>query len=350
MADLMFKLGTFAANSKTGKPGKAGKPFAGLVLEHAVIDLAAVLAHFNVSARAKGYTLEDAGSVLGLLADWERSFAALQALAGFAADEGAGQGGLADAVHQLDGLRVLPPVLRPSKMLYAAANYREHVKEMRASRFTGGDYDKAKDAHAEGNRSKLRPYAFLKAPNCLCGAFDDIVLPPGEHNIDWEAELAVVIGRPGKHIPATQAMDHVAGFMTTNDVSCRDGTWREDRPTIRSDWLAGKSFDTFAPTGPFLVPRAFVADHANLAVRLWVNGAIKQDGNSGDMVFNTEEQIEYASAMLTLEPGDMLATGTPAGVGQGRGEFLKAGDIVETEVEGLGRQKNRVVAGSAAYR
>ena len=340
MADTQFKLGTFTAGSAR---------IAGLVIDQTVVDIARALVHFNASARAKGLTLARADSVLGLLEDWERNFGALQALAEFALSEGARQGGLADSTHALANLTVLPPVLRPSKMLYAAANYREHVKEMRASNFTGGDYDKSKDAQAQKDSSKLRPYAFLKAPNCLSGAYDDIVLPPGAHNIDWEAEMAVVIGRAGRNIPAARAMEHVAGFMTTNDVSCRDLTWREDRPTIRSDWVAGKSFDTFAPTGPFLVPRAFVADHANLTVKLWVNGAIKQDGNTSEMVFNTEEQIEYAAAMLTLEPGDLLATGTPSGVGQGRGEFLKAGDIVETEVEGLGKQRNRVVAGSSAY-
>jgi 2-keto-4-pentenoate hydratase/2-oxohepta-3-ene-1,7-dioic acid hydratase in catechol pathway len=233
-------------------------------------------------------------------------------------------------------------------MLYAAANYKEHVAEMRAARFTGGDFDKSKDA--QGDKSRLRAYLFLKAPNCLAGAYDDIVLPAGEHRIDWEAELAVVIGRAGRHVPAAKALDHVAGFMTTNDVSCRDLTWREDRPTIRSDWLAGKSFDTFAPTGPFLVPREFVPNHDRLRVWLAVNGVTKQDGNTGDMIFNTAEQIEYASRMLTLEPGDLFATGTPSGVGQGRGEFLTAGDLVECEVEGLGRQRNRVVQGDDGYR
>jgi 2-keto-4-pentenoate hydratase/2-oxohepta-3-ene-1,7-dioic acid hydratase in catechol pathway len=209
------------------------------------------------------------------------------------------------------------------------------------------DFDKSKDA--QGDNARLRAYLFLKAPSCLAGAFDDIVLPAGEHRIDWEAELAVVIGRQGRNIPAARALDHVAGFMTTNDVSCRDLTWREDRPTIRSDWLAGKSFDTFAPTGPFFVPREFVPNHAGLRVWLAVNGVTKQDGNTGDMIFGTAEQIEYASRMLTLEPGDLFATGTPSGVGQGRGEFLKAGDVVECEVEGLGRQRNRVVQGAAEY-
>jgi 2,4-diketo-3-deoxy-L-fuconate hydrolase len=338
MADPVFRLGTFADGNR---------PFVGLVLGDDVVEVAALHAAYAGSSRAKAGQLAASGSMLDLLADWPRSFAVLQAMAAFAAAEGAASERVRPAVRRFGDLRVLPPVLRPGKMLYAAANYREHVAEMRAARFTGGDFDKAKDA--QGDKSRLRAYLFLKAPSCLAGAFDDIVLPAGEHRIDWEAELAVVIGRPGRNVPAEKALDHVAGFMTTNDVSCRDLTWREDRPTIRSDWLAGKSFDTFAPTGPFLVPREFVPNHASLRVWLAVNGVTKQDGNTGDMIFSTAEQIEYASRMLTLEPGDLFATGTPSGVGQGRGEFLEPGDVVECEVEGLGRQRNRVVQGHAEY-
>jgi 2-keto-4-pentenoate hydratase/2-oxohepta-3-ene-1,7-dioic acid hydratase in catechol pathway len=339
MPDPVFRLGTFAH--------AGARPFVGLVLGDQVTDVAALHGAYADSSFARAGRLAAGGSMLELLGDWTRSFAVLQAMTAFLGSEGTASERVRPAVRRLDALRVLPPVLRPGKMLYAAANYKEHVAEMRASKFTGGDFDKSKDA--QGDKARLRAYLFLKAPSCLAGAFDDIVLPAGEHRIDWEAELAVVIGRPGRNVPAERALDHVAGFMTTNDVSCRDLTWREDRPTIRSDWLAGKSFDTFAPTGPFLVPREFVPNHDGLRVWLAVNGATKQDGNTGDMIFGTAEQIEYASRMLTLEPGDLFATGTPSGVGQGRGEFLKAGDVVECEVEGLGRQRNRVVQGDAAY-
>jgi 2-keto-4-pentenoate hydratase/2-oxohepta-3-ene-1,7-dioic acid hydratase in catechol pathway len=165
-------------------------------------------------------------------------------------------------------------------------------------------------AAAEAKES--RPYLFAKAC-AMTGAFDDIVLPHGMARIDWEAELAVVIGRRGKHIPPEKAADHIAGYMTTNDVSCRDLTWREDRPWIRSDWLAGKSFDSFAPMGPYFTPKAFVPSHDNLRIRLWVNGAPKQDGMTRDMIFGIEDQIAYAAGMVTLEPGDIFSTGTPAG-------------------------------------
>ena len=337
---MAFKLGTFE---------RGGRRFAGLVIGDHAVDLGAAHGAFADSSYGKRGRLTDASSVLGLLQDWDRNFAALQPFAEFVGSEGFASGRLTGAVHPLDALKILPPVIRPPKMLYAAANYREHVAGMRKT-FRGGlpPIEPAKDYQAD--KAKSEPYLFLKAGTSLAGPHDDIVLPAGSDKIDWEAELAVVIGRPGRHIPAAKALDHVAGYMTTNDVSCRSRTWRTDRPSLRSDWLGGKSYDTFAPMGPFLVPHAFVPDHTKLRIQCIVNGITKQDGVSGDMVFGVEDQIEYASHMLTLESGDVFATGTPAGTGQERLEYLKAGDVVETEVEGLGRQRNAVIAENADYR
>jgi 2-keto-4-pentenoate hydratase/2-oxohepta-3-ene-1,7-dioic acid hydratase in catechol pathway len=135
--------------------------------------------------------------------------------------------------------------------------------------------------------------------------------------------------------------------MTTNDVSCRDLQIRADRPALRSDWLGGKSHDDFAPIGPFLVPRAFVGDHMKLAIRLTVNGEVKQNGNTSQFIYTPEEQIEFASNILTLETGDVFSCGTCGGVGQGTNTFLKAGDVMETEVESLGKMRNRLVAEKA---
>ena len=332
MTDGSFKLGTFKA---------AGRRFAGLVLDETVIDLGAAAPAWDRPAPASGVA-----SLLAMLGDWDRSFEWLQELARFAA---AGDR-LGGATHRLAELKVLAPIQRPPKMLYAAANYREHVMGMRKTFRNEGlaAIDPAKDYKPDKQHSQ--PYLFAKAVTALSGPYDDIEIPPGMERIDWEAELAVVIGKPGKNIPAARAMDHVAGFMTTNDISCRDRTFRTDRPSLRSDWLSGKSWDTFAPMGPFFVPRAFVPDHADLRIWCAVNGETKQDGNSRDMVFNTEDQIEYGSRMLTLEPGDVFATGTPAGTGQERLEYLKPGDVVETEVANFGRQRNTVVMGTAEYR
>jgi 2,4-diketo-3-deoxy-L-fuconate hydrolase len=334
-----FKLGTFAS---------ADRRFAGLVMADRVIDLAAIHPHFAKSNGARSGVLSEPGSVLGLLQDWVRNFATLQAIAAFIANEGMDDEPVKSTAYPLGALRVLPPIIRPPKLLYAAANYREHVAGMRKTfRNDLPAIEPSKDYQAD--KTKSEAYLFFKGNNCLAGAYDDVILPEGVDRIDWEAELAVVIGRQGKNIPAGKAMNHVAGFMTTNDVSARTRTWRLDRPSIRSDWMGGKSYDTFAPMGPFFVPAAFVPDPANLRIWCAVNGVTKQDGNSGDMVFGIEDQIAYGSKMMTLESGDVFATGTPAGTGQERLEFLKEGDLIETEVEGLGRQRNRVVAGSAAY-
>jgi 2,4-didehydro-3-deoxy-L-rhamnonate hydrolase len=200
-----------------------------------------------------------------------------------------------------------------------------------------------------GEKSTSDPYLFLKAPSTLCGATDDIAIPTGLKKIDWEAEIALAIGKGGKRIKAERALDHVAGWMTTNDVvSARDLQIRVDRPGLRSDWLNGKSHDNFAPTGPFLVPRAFVKDHMNLFIRLTVNGETKQNGNTSQFIFTPEEQIEYASNILSLQSGDFFSCGTCGGVGQGTNTFLKVGDVMETEIEGLGKMRNRFVAEAPA--
>ena len=148
-------------------------------------------------------------------------------------------------------------------MFYAAQNFQEHVDEMIRAGMSPKDGPKF-----TGEKSTTEPYLFLKAPSCLAGANDDIEIPRGLKKIDWEAEIACAIGKRGKRIKAERALDHVAGFMTTNDVSARDLQIRADRPGLRSDWLNGKSHDKFAPMGPFLVPRAFVKDHMNLFIRL----------------------------------------------------------------------------------
>jgi 2,4-didehydro-3-deoxy-L-rhamnonate hydrolase len=321
-----FKLGTFA------KAGSA--PFAAIVLGDDAIDLKAADA-----ARQSGGQggLSGAESIDALLENWDANFAALQEIVAHLEKTGERPG-----AQKLADLRALSPVRRPGKMFYAAQNFQEHVDEMlRAgmSPATGPKFT--------GEKSTTRPYLFLKAPSTLAGAYDDIEIPLGMAKIDWEAEIALAIGKRGKRIKAERALNHVAGFMTTNDVSCRDLQIRADRPGLRSDWLGGKSHDNFAPTGPFLVPRAFVRDPMNLFIRLTVNGEVKQNGNTSQFIFTPEEQIEYASNILSIECGDFFSCGTCGGVGQGTNTFLKAGDVMETEIEGLGKMRNRFVAEKA---
>ncbi|RJT41449.1 FAA hydrolase family protein [Mesorhizobium waimense] len=330
MTDITFKIGTFSTGGR--------RPFAGLVIGDLVVDVAEALASARRHTGWEPPATPDLGSMDAILGDWERHFEILQTLAGKIAAEG--RGGFQDAAHAWADLRVLPPVPHPSKILNSAANYSGHVKEMR-SYTTTNNLDPAKAF--SGKKDGAEPYLFLKAPSALCGAFDDIVLPSEDDQIDWEAELAVVIGTTGKGIRADRAMNHVAGFMVFNDVSCRNRLFRKDRENFRTDWLSSKSFDTFAPTGPYLVPKAFLPDHSALRITLKVNGELKQDGLAGEMIFGTEEQIEFASARMTLHPGDIFATGTIGGVGQGSSTYLKVGDVIETEIDGLGCQRNPVV-------
>lgn len=331
---------SFFALASYSLAGRA--PFAALVMGEYAFEIAATHAAYRDSAWGRTGTLSATGSVQELLEDWSRNFAVLQAMADFVREEGPASERLRAAVQLQPQLRPLPPVLRPSKILNCAANYSGHLAEMRQYTQTGGDVDPSRIYR--GDKSTSQPYLFLKAPSTLAGAHDDIVMPAADSQLDWEAELAVVIGPQARHVPADKALAHVAGFMTFNDVSCRDQLFRADRPNFRTDWLSSKSYDSFGPCGPYFVPRAFVPNHAELRLLLKVNGEIKQDGLAGDMIYSPEEQIEYASHRMTLVPGDIFATGTLAGVGQGTGVFLKSGDIVETEVLGLGRQRNRVVA------
>ena len=323
-----FKLGTFA------KPD--GKLFTAIVLDDTAIDLAQAAAAYHGFGR-KTLTTEantQNPSIQDLLENWDANFATLQEIVAFLDKDGARPG-----ATPVKSLTPRPPVARPGKMFYAAQNFQEHVDEMiRAgmSPTTGPKFT--------GEKSTTRPYLFLKAPSCLAGAHDDIAVPSDVKKVDWEAEIACVISKRGKRIKGERALDHVAGWMTTNDVSARDLQIRTDRPGLRSDWLNGKSHDKFAPMGPFLVPKAFVPDHMNLFIRLSVNGAVKQNGNTSQFIFTPEEQIEYASDILSVETGDIFVCGTCGGVGQGTHTFISVGDVMETEVEGLGRMTNKFVA------
>jgi 2,4-didehydro-3-deoxy-L-rhamnonate hydrolase len=305
------------------------------VLGDEVVDLTRAYEIYRASAHRNALT--STNSILDVLQKWDANFPVLQEIVAFLDKEG-----LKPGAANLSGARALPPVLRPGKMFYAAQNFQEHVDEMiRAGMSPAGG------PRFTGEKSTTRPYLFLKAPSCLAGAYDDIQIPLGMSKIDWEAEIALAIGKKGKRINAERALEHIAGFMTTNDVSCRDLQIRADRPALCSDWLGGKSHDNFAPIGPFLVPRAFVPDHMNLFIRLTVNGEVKQNGNTSQFIFTPEEQIEYASSILTLEPGDIFSCGTCGGVGQGTNTFLKIGDVMDTEVESLGKMHNRFVAETA---
>ena len=231
-----------------------------------------------------------------------------------------------------------PPIVPDALLLFAAANYAAHATEAEKSEVIQGDVrDGAQD-----------PYLFLKPNRSVVGPTDPVIAPNDAAMVDWEVELAVVIGRQGRRIPAESAMDHVAGYTICNDVSARDHVTRPEWPLFSSDWFAQKGYDTFTPLGPAIVPAAAVPDPSALGLRLWVGEELMQDGHASEMVFGIAEQIEFASRFTTLRPGDIISTGTPAGVGMASGRYLAAGEEMVAEIDGLGRQRTVVVAEEVA--
>ena len=240
-----------------------------------------------------------------------------------------------DAVHQLhdvarhksehlksmlhSSLRLGPPIPDPQKIVCIGLNYHDHAKEVGATPPTA-------------------PIFFAKYPNSLIGEKDDVVPPRDTSKVDYEAELAVVIGRRGRYIEESTALEHVAGLMAFNDVSARD------LQLANQLWTGGKAIDTFGPCGPALVTLDEFTDIQNLAIKTRVDGDVLQDGSTSSMIFSVVQIIAFLSRIMTLEPGDIIATGTPAGVASAHkpARFLKTGNVVEVEIEGIGMLRNRV--------
>jgi len=227
----------------------------------------------------------------------------------------------AGAIYDEASVEFLPPITHPEKIICIGQNYSEHINEM-------------------GHKPPAYPLFFAKYANALTGHRQAIRLPRVSTMVDYEAELVVVIGRTGKDIPVDRAFDYVAGYMNFNDVSVRDYQRRT------SQFLQGKTFDTSAPTGAALVTKDEISDPHNLSVHLRLNDETMQLDTTAHFIFNIPTIINYLSEIMTLKPGDMIATGTPSGVGFARNPqvFLRAGDTVEVEVEGLGVLRNHVIA------
>jgi 2-keto-4-pentenoate hydratase/2-oxohepta-3-ene-1,7-dioic acid hydratase in catechol pathway len=271
----------------------------------------------------------DTSSVLGLLRNWDTVHPRLHDVAADKLSPGEG--------ILLTQARLLAPILYPGALYCAGANYWDHLEEMAevAKRVTGKApaMTKAKD-----------PYFFMKTTaGSIIGTGTPARLPPFSQQVDWEAELGVVIARPTRNISERSALEAVAGYLIVNDLSARDLMKREGSP-FGMDWVGQKCFEDAAPMGPWLTPAAYVSDPGNLPIKLWVNGVLKQNSNTGRLVHNVAEQIAYLSRHFTLYPGDVIATGTPAGVGMPRGEFLKAGDEVRIEIGDCGELVNAMVA------
>lgn len=254
--------------------------------------------------------IEQAHSMPALLAAGQPALAAMQDL-------------IASGRHRLalSEVALLAPVPRPGKFLGIGLNYADHISE------TGRDKPEY-------------PTFFTKQSSCVIGPEQAIHVPAVSEKVDYEGELGFVIGRRCKHVPVERAHEVIAGFTICNDVTVRD--WQQRTPT----WTLGKSFDTHGPMGPWLVTTDEIADPHNLALKTWVDDELRQNANTGEMLFNCYEMIAYLTQVMTLEPGDVISTGTPAGVGvkmKPRG-YLKPGQTVRIEIEGIGALSNPVIA------
>jgi len=237
-------------------------------------------------------------------------------------------------------------ITKPGKFVAIGLNYSDHAAEtgadvpsepimfMKATSCIVGPNDDGADVPSE-------PIMFMKATSCIVGPNDDVEIASGSKKLDWEVELGIVIGKETKHISEDKAQDHILGYCLVNDVSERE--WQIEK---MGQWVKGKSHDTFGPIGPYLVTKDEVADINNLKMSLDVNGNRMQTGNTSTMIFNVNVIVSYVSKFMSLQPGDIITTGTPPGVGMGMKpqQFLKAGDTMKLSIENLGEQNSKVVA------
>ena len=263
----------------------------------------------------------------GILANWRVAEPALDALATSLAN---GEAKLKAIAKSLMLVKLLAPILYPDVIMCAFANYTDHMKEM-------SDRDPP-------DKTKVKPLFFFKHPRTVIGPEDVVELPARSQKVDWEAELAVVIGEPARNVSVEKAMDHVAGYTIMNDLSLRDQGNRSDW-NVKTDFMSGKSFDTGAPMGPWIVPAKQIPDIYNLSIKQWVVKDLKQNSSTSFMHFTIAEQIAYLSGRFTLHPGDVIATGSPSGNGRPVGVYLAPGQDLTIEIERIGRLHNPIVQG-----
>lgn len=265
----------------------------------------------------------------GLLEDWSRSNEQLQSLANEIADH---PDNFKAHLLDLGALEFASPLQHPGTIYAAGANYRDHVEAMGRA----FNMNLSLDPRSDG----IAPWHFIKAGRgSLVGHKQIVGIPEGTKKLDWEAELAVVIGRRAYRISADKALDYVAGYTCANDLSARDSLVRDKvdaSSPFRFDWTGHKIFNGACPLGPFLTPAQFVDDPENLDIKLWRNGDLEQDSNTSNHLYGIADQIEYLTQRIELYPGDVLLTGTPAGVGMEKGVFLVRGDVLKVWIDGLG--------------
>ena len=335
---MSFKLGTFST--------AAGAPFPGMLTDRGVVSLRAV----DQCLAASGRPLIGVDAMLALLASWEHNWPLLQEVG-----EALAQSRLPELAVQaapLQSISVHAPIPEPRHIYCSGANYKKHVVQI----IIAQDSEETRGMSAEQRRAfgqrkmdeRARtgtPYFFLKAPSAVTGPYDPVVLPADASQADWELELAVVIGRPARHVARERALEYLAGYTIANDLTRRECVNRkpDDVPEMGMNWVAAKSSPTFLPLGPYLVPAAFIDDPQALQIRLSLNGEVMQDESTADMIFGVARLVEYLSSYVALQPGDIICTGSPAGNGAHYRRFLRAGDVLEGAISGLGAQRNPCV-------
>ena len=354
-AAVAFKLGTFE---------QGGRTFVGLVLRDAqIVDIARANAAYE-TANASGPKLTAPADMKQLIARYDSEWRArLMAIARTVPGTGAPA-----YVYAVSAVKILPPV-RPSVQLNAGGNYVEHEQGIATNqaRAGGAAAPAARGGGAPAGRgaaapaavsapgiwerkpgdTRDNPYLFLKSPSVIVGNNDPIVVPRGRVQIDFECEFATVIGKPAHYVPVDKAADYIFGYTAHHDVSDRQG--RGDRKMGGSDWLIGKNHDTFGPLGPYIVPKEFIKDPMNTRHTMYLNGMVMQDSNTRNMSHNIWELLSFASNITTLNPGDVISGGSPAGTNLERADprWMRAGDMAKCDIEGIGALTNPVVAESS---
>jgi 2-keto-4-pentenoate hydratase/2-oxohepta-3-ene-1,7-dioic acid hydratase in catechol pathway len=298
---MSYRLVTYSSADRT--------PRAGVVIGDRVHDVQAMTGHARHA------------TMLGVLEDWNKVQRFLTS-----------QAALLTGSQPLAGVKLLAPILYPGAIFCAGANYTDHMQEMARVM----NMPPEPDPHERG----IKPWHFVKTSRgSIVGPGEAVAIPPYSKMLDWEIELAAVIGRPCKDAPIARALDYVAGYTIANDLSARDFVKRPevgDASPFKWDWVSQKCFDGACPLGPWIVPAAEIGDPQSLAMKLWVGDELMQDSHTSRMIFNVAEQIEHLSSRITLFPGDLILTGTPAGVGMARKRFLRAGETMCVWIERIG--------------
>jgi len=337
-----FALGTFSL---------AGcAPFAGLVTDPSsgnerVIAVEAL----KPLANQAGLTLTDAASVLALLDQWAINAPALQAAANAVA-----AGALANALVPLSSLKVHAPVAS-RQIFMSGANYFKHVVDLIVDQGPGANPDtegmdparlrEYAESLMRRRQKEGAPYIFVKPATAMAGAFDELEVPAWAKKPDWELELTAVIGKPARHVKRADALQYVAGYTIANDISNRDWIYTKgDMKALGTDWVSSKCLPGYLPVGPFIVPSAHAGDPQDLRITLALNGEVKQNESTSDMIFDVARLVEHISSVVQLLPGDLICTGSPAGNGTHFNRFLQPGDVMDASITGLGAQRVPVIA------